>query len=112
MPSEKYRRMCDTIFQGINFYYSIFDQYQEAFAKLLRKKKNKHMTLGQVELPLDEVLFRYAVSVGDATTLHEARQRCTDHAIFLLSHLPKELQFHGWLADLHPVSHLELLCDH
>ena len=108
-PSEKYMQMCDKIFQGINLHYSILDQYEDALEKLHRKKKNRDKSLQHVELPLEEVLFQYAVSAGDAITLREAYQRCADQATFLLSHLPKELQFHRWLAKQHPVSHVELL---
>ena len=110
-PSDKYKSMCDTIFQGINLYYSIIDQYQEDF-ELQKRKKSNRLKMQRVELSPDEVLFHYAVTVGDATTLQEAHQRCADQAIFLLSHLPKDLHFRDFVADLHPVSYLELFGHH
>ena len=47
---------------------------------------------------------QYAVTVGDGITLPEARQRTKDQAIFLLSHFPKDTEFHNWLTQEFPVS--------
>ncbi|KAI0840024.1 hypothetical protein F5Y06DRAFT_263394 [Hypoxylon sp. FL0890] len=102
VPSEAYRDICDTMFQGISLHYAILDEYEAALERLHKKKKNKQKTLHDVKLPLDEVLFRYAVTVGDGTTLQEAHQRTRDQAIFLLSHFPKGTEFHNWLTSEFP----------
>lgn len=43
-------------------------------------------------------------------TLPEVRQRVKDQAIFLLSHFPKNTEFHEWLTGQFPVRLLFLLC--
>ncbi|KAI0133156.1 hypothetical protein F4776DRAFT_655075 [Hypoxylon sp. NC0597] len=102
VPSEAYRDICDTMFQGISLHYAILDEYEIALERLHKVKKNRHKTLNDVKLPLDEVLFKYAVTVGDGTTLPEAHQRTRDQAIFLLSHFPKGTEFHNWLMGEFP----------
>ncbi|OTA67427.1 hypothetical protein K449DRAFT_390146 [Hypoxylon sp. EC38] len=102
VPSEAYRDICDTMFQGISLHYAILDEYEAALERLHKVKKNRHKTLHDVKLPLDEVLFKYAVTVGDGTTLPEAHRRTRDQAIFLLSHFPKGTEFHNWLVNEFP----------
>ncbi|KAI1074140.1 hypothetical protein F5B20DRAFT_564693 [Whalleya microplaca] len=102
VPSDRYKTTCDIMFQGISLHYAVLDQYEEALDKLHKKKKNRSKTIQDVKLDLDDVLFRYAVTVGDAITLPEAYQRCTDQAIFILSHFPKGTQFHDWIAGRLP----------
>ncbi|KAI1096681.1 hypothetical protein F5B19DRAFT_434023 [Rostrohypoxylon terebratum] len=102
VPSEAYRDICNTMFQGISLHYAILDEYEAALEELLKKKKNKNKTLGDVKLPLDDVLFKYAVTVGDGITLPEAHQRTRDQAIFLLSHFPKDTEFYNWLTSEFP----------
>ncbi|KAI0011217.1 hypothetical protein F4779DRAFT_574754 [Xylariaceae sp. FL0662B] len=102
IPSDRYKATCDTMFQGISLHYAILDQYEEALAKLHRKKKNRNKTIQDVKLDLDNVLFRYAVTVGDGITLSEAYQRCADQAIFILSHFPKGTAFYNWIAGQFP----------
>ncbi|RYP24470.1 hypothetical protein DL765_000490 [Monosporascus sp. GIB2] len=57
VPSDRYKAIGDVMFQGIELHYSILDQYEDALAKLHRKKKNRAKTLQHVELPLDDLLF-------------------------------------------------------
>ncbi|RYO88052.1 hypothetical protein DL762_003937 [Monosporascus cannonballus] len=57
VPSDRYKAIADVMFQGIDLHYSILDQYEDALAKLHRKKKNRAKTLQHVELPLDDLLF-------------------------------------------------------
>ncbi|RYP77123.1 hypothetical protein DL771_001413 [Monosporascus sp. 5C6A] len=78
VPSDRYKAIGDVMFQGIDLHYCILDQYEDALAKLHRKKKNRAKTLQHVELPLDDLLFHYAVATGDGITLHEARQRLAE----------------------------------
>ncbi|KAI1501095.1 hypothetical protein F5X99DRAFT_212655 [Biscogniauxia marginata] len=98
VPSQKYMAMCDRMFQGISLHYAILDQYEEALERLHKKKKNRNKTIHDVKLPMDNLLFKYAVTVGDGTTLPEAYRRCREQAIFLLSHFPKDTEFHNWLS--------------
>ncbi|CAJ2508176.1 Uu.00g093620.m01.CDS01 [Anthostomella pinea] len=102
IPSDRYMAVCDTMFQGISLHYAILDQYDEALVKLYKKKKNRRKTIHNVSLPLDEVLFKYALTVGDGITLPEAHQRLQDQAIFLLSHFPKDTEFHNYLRGKFP----------
>ncbi|RYP48045.1 hypothetical protein DL768_005967 [Monosporascus sp. mg162] len=57
VPSDRYKAIGDIMFQGIDLHYSLLDQYENALAKLHRKKKNRAKTLQHVELPLDDLLF-------------------------------------------------------
>ncbi|KAH9901925.1 hypothetical protein F4778DRAFT_132080 [Xylariomycetidae sp. FL2044] len=102
VPSERYTKICDKMFQGIALHFSVLDQHEEALAKLHRKKKHRSKTIYDITLPREELLFKYAVSVGDGITLPEAYQRCAEQAVFLLSHFPKETEFHKWLQNEHP----------
>ncbi|KAL7625081.1 hypothetical protein AAE478_004295 [Parahypoxylon ruwenzoriense] len=102
VPSDAYKPICDTMFLGISLHYAVLDEYEAALEDLHKKKKSKHRTLGDVTLPLDDVLFKYAVTVGDGITLPEAYERTKSQAIFLLSHFPKGTQFHSWLAAEFP----------
>ncbi|KAI2641648.1 hypothetical protein GGS26DRAFT_536271 [Hypomontagnella submonticulosa] len=102
VPSDTYKNICDIMFQGISLHYAILDQYEAALEKLHEKKKNRNKTLADVKLSLDDVLFKYAVTVGDGITLPEAHKRTRDQAIFLLSHFPKYTQFYDWLSKEFP----------
>ncbi|KAI2621677.1 hypothetical protein GGR54DRAFT_74841 [Hypoxylon sp. NC1633] len=99
VPSQTYKPMCDVMFQGISLHYAILDEYEAALENLHKKKKNRQKMLHDVTLPLHQVLFKYAVTVGDGITLQEANQQIKDQAIFLLSHFPKDTQFYDWLAN-------------
>ncbi|KAI1375201.1 hypothetical protein F4677DRAFT_423518 [Hypoxylon crocopeplum] len=102
VPSEAYKATCDNMFQGISLHYAILDEYEAALEKLHKKKKNRQKTLLDVSLPLDHVLFKYALTVGDGITLPEALKRTKDQAIFLLSHFPKGTHFYNWLKNEFP----------
>ncbi|KAI2470856.1 hypothetical protein F4781DRAFT_160032 [Annulohypoxylon bovei var. microspora] len=102
VPSEAYTNICDIMFQGISLHYAILVEYEATLQELHKKKKNSHKTLCDVKLPLDDVLFKYALTVGDGITLSEAHQRTKDQAIFLLSHFPKDTEFHNWLTHQFP----------
>ncbi|KAI0592845.1 hypothetical protein F4775DRAFT_580589 [Biscogniauxia sp. FL1348] len=102
IPSQKYTAMCDHMFQGISLHYAILDQYETALEKLHKKKKNRSKTIQDVKLPLDNLLFQYALTVGDGITLPEAYQRCREQATFLLSHFPHGTEFHDWLSSEFP----------
>ncbi|KAI1406481.1 hypothetical protein F4819DRAFT_481593 [Hypoxylon fuscum] len=102
VPSDAYKYICDTMFQGVCLHYAVLDEYEAALEMLHTKKKNKSKTLNDVKLPLDTILFKYAVTVGDGITLPEARLRLRHQAIFLLSHFPKGTEFYQLLTSLFP----------
>ncbi|KAI1648133.1 uncharacterized protein F4817DRAFT_73859 [Daldinia loculata] len=102
VPSDAYKDICNTMFQGISLHYAILDQYEVALEKLQKTKKNRNKTLSDVKLVLNDVLIKYAVNVGDGITSAEASQRIKDQAIFLLCHFPKDTEFHRTLAEEYP----------
>ncbi|KAI0443905.1 hypothetical protein F4803DRAFT_287637 [Xylaria telfairii] len=102
VPAESYRRICDTMFQGVCLHYSFLDQYEAALEKLQKSKKKKKATLADVSLDLDELLFQYALRAGDGLTLPEAYKRLWNQCIFLLSHFPKDTGVFNYLANKFP----------
>ncbi|KAI1098957.1 hypothetical protein F4804DRAFT_323410 [Jackrogersella minutella] len=102
VPSDTYRSICDTMFQGISLHYAILDEYEAALEDLHKDKQNRHKTLRDVKLPLDDVLFKYAVTIGDGIILPEVHQRIKDQAVFLLTHFPKDTEFYNWLTKKFP----------
>ncbi|KAI8961549.1 hypothetical protein F5Y11DRAFT_223376 [Daldinia sp. FL1419] len=103
VPSDTYKDICNTMFQGISLHYAILDQYEAALEMLQRAKKHyKQKTLSDVKLDLNTVLIKYAVNVGDGITVAEAKERVKSQATFLLSHFPKDTQFHRQLASEYP----------
>lgn len=108
IPSERYSSIANTMFQGIIMHYNILDLYEEELEALNEnaqadsKQKKRKFRLSDVELSLQEVLYKYAAAVGDGSTLEEATQRCKEQAGFLLSHFPKGTGFHTWLSGQVP----------
>ncbi|KAI5865517.1 hypothetical protein GGS23DRAFT_431035 [Durotheca rogersii] len=102
VPSDAYKATCDIMFQGITLFFAL-DQYDET-PKTGRGngKKSKHKTRADPALPLDDMLFQYAVTVGDGITLPEAYDRLKSQSIFLLSHFPKGTRFYAWLTSEFP----------
>lgn len=58
VPSDAYKYICDTMFQGVCLHYAVLDEYEAALEMLHTKKKNKSKTLNDVKLPLDTILFK------------------------------------------------------
>ncbi|RYP01171.1 hypothetical protein DL764_006294 [Monosporascus ibericus] len=73
VPSDRYKPIGDIMFQGIDLHYSLLDQYENALAKLHRKKKNRAKTLQHVELPLDDLLFHDHTVAPRASTQRSTR---------------------------------------
>ncbi|KAI1812878.1 hypothetical protein GGS20DRAFT_578025 [Poronia punctata] len=101
-PSKAYQSICETMFRGVCLHYSFLDQYEEALERLQRSKKKKRATFADVNLDMDELLFQYALRVGDGIVLAEAYERLHEQAIFLLSHFPKDTGVHSYLANKFP----------
>ncbi|ROW05975.1 hypothetical protein VPNG_08462 [Cytospora leucostoma] len=84
-PAPEYEAMYETVCEGITFYYTIFDAYHKEHNRLPKSKKHK-----AYQMPIEKLLFKYAVAVGDGVMLSEAQERCEKHAPFLLGHFEKE----------------------
>lgn len=95
--SEKYTPIATSMFQAIQLHYKINDQYEEELARLKKQNKKKRYSIADVTLPFEEVFLKYAVEVGDGATYEEVKQRCRDHAAFLISQNPEDSEFHRWL---------------
>ena len=57
-PADTYQSICDTMFQGVRLHYSLLDQYEEGLEMLQKSKKKKRTTFADVNLSLNELLFR------------------------------------------------------
>lgn len=107
-PSERYAPIANVMFQTVVMYYQINDIYEaevEAMAQHKSKAKKRRPRLQDVDLPIEEILYRYAAAVGDGSTLEEVIDRCREQAAFLLTRFPKETKFHTWLAGQAPVGY-------
>lgn len=118
IPAPKYEAMYDTVCEGITLYYHLMDTYKEAKDQAKKSKKGRAL-----QMPIEKLLFevwfphktdiipmlilggKYAVLVGDGVTLSEAKERCQQHAQFLLAHFSKDpnldwnaTSFKKWLA--------------
>ncbi|KAI1178423.1 hypothetical protein F4777DRAFT_594675 [Nemania sp. FL0916] len=102
VPSPSYQRTCDEMFQGVCLHYSLLDQYEAALAKLQKSKKKKKVTMADVPLDLDELLFQYALRSGEGLTLSEAHRRFGFQTVFLLSHFPKDTSLYHYLVKENP----------
>ncbi|KAJ3561578.1 hypothetical protein NPX13_g8891 [Xylaria arbuscula] len=104
VPAPCYQKMCDDMFKSVRLHYSLLDQYEEALEKLRKSRKKKKPTFADVIIDLDELLFRYALRIGDGITLPEARKLLYANDVFLLSHFPKDTNLHKHLAEKHPLT--------
>ncbi|KAJ2903994.1 hypothetical protein MKZ38_009049 [Zalerion maritima] len=69
-------------------YLPVFRQMEEAVTMYFSLEKILAAT--SITLPLEQLLLKYAVGVGDGITLEEAQERCKVHAPFFLSHCHRE----------------------
>jgi hypothetical protein len=109
VPSERYTPIANTMFQGISLHYHVLDLYEDELRALKeterskpKHKRRKHR-IQDVTLPVHDILFKYAVAVGDGVTREEVILRCEIQAGFLLAHFPKGTGFHNWLSAEFPV---------
>ncbi|GAW26792.1 hypothetical protein SAMD00023353_5000120 [Rosellinia necatrix] len=102
VPSPAYQRTCEDMFEGVCLHYALLDQYEAALEKLQKSKKKKKATMADVSLDLDELLFQYALRVGDGVTLQEAHARLMRQADFLISHFPRDTELWKRLANQFP----------
>ncbi|KAI0392614.1 hypothetical protein F5Y17DRAFT_435594 [Xylariaceae sp. FL0594] len=101
-PADGYRTICHTMFQGVRLHYSLLDEYEVALEALQKSKKKKRATYADLDLNLNELLFKYALHEGDGLVLPEAYERLHEQAVFLLSHFPKDTGVHKYLSEKFP----------
>ncbi|KAI0427340.1 hypothetical protein F5Y09DRAFT_316642 [Xylaria sp. FL1042] len=109
VPAPCYQRICDEMFQAVRLHYSLLDQYEEALEKLQKSRKKKKVTMADVSIELEELLFQYALRAGDGLTLPEAYKLLKQHCVFLLSHFPKDTALYKYLANEHHHIHQALV---
>ncbi|KAK3326319.1 hypothetical protein B0H66DRAFT_617285 [Apodospora peruviana] len=108
LPAPEYESTYREVQEAIALYYGILDAYEpydKALKKNMRKKKKP-----PVQPSLDEIFFKYALTVGDGVFRDEVEARCKKWAQFLISHFPKEAEllwdntdFAKWLRGLDAV---------
>ncbi|KAK8058735.1 hypothetical protein PG994_009183 [Apiospora phragmitis] len=103
-PSDKYTPTVNNMFEAVTLHYNILAQYEAELERAKDEEKKKpgskqrKLRFKDIILDINNVLFSYAVAVGDGVTYEEAIQRCKVHALFLLSQFPKHTQFYNWLS--------------
>ncbi|KAM7188325.1 hypothetical protein V8F20_010608 [Naviculisporaceae sp. PSN 640] len=107
VPSPEYEAMYREVQDGITLYYSVIEVYEEHEQLCAKRKKAKK---GPPPPPtLDDILFRYANTLGNGIFRDEAEARCHKWAQFLIAHLSRELDiqsndtlFAQWMREKHP----------
>ncbi|RKU41870.1 hypothetical protein DL546_002523 [Coniochaeta pulveracea] len=112
LPSPEYQETFEQACEAAALYYSFLDIHEEhakEFHRAAMAKKKRQQTNALPRLTLDQILFQYALDVGDGIFREEAEELCHKWAPFLISHLPKEgafnweeTDFYRWLIDAHP----------
>lgn len=87
-PAEEYKAMYDYMCEGITLYYKIMDAYVSMSETAPKAKKYRAW-----QTPIEKILLKYSVALGDGATLLEVQKRCQKHAPFLLAHLEQENDF-------------------
>ncbi|KAM7223428.1 hypothetical protein V8F06_001305 [Rhypophila decipiens] len=114
-PSPEYAAMYKEVQEAITLYYSVimvYEDYQELCEGLSEKNKKKKKTAPPLPPPptLDDILFQYAITLGNGIFRDEAEARCHKWAQFLIGHFSKELEnfacdktlFARWMRESHP----------
>ncbi|KAI0122843.1 hypothetical protein BJ170DRAFT_114412 [Xylariales sp. AK1849] len=108
VPSEQYEHIASRIFQGISLHYHVLDHYEDKLDEMKEqesfksKAKRRRYRIQDVTLSIQDILFNYAVAVGDGATEEEVMRRFKDQADFLLVQFPKGTGFHNWLSSEFP----------
>ncbi|KAG8163472.1 hypothetical protein KVR01_006769 [Diaporthe batatas] len=87
-PSKEYRDMHDYMCEGITLYYKVMDAYVSLSETAPKGKKYRAW-----QTPIEKVLLKYSVAIGDGATLVDVQNRCQKHAPFLLAHFEQESDF-------------------
>ncbi|SPO00653.1 uncharacterized protein DNG_03402 [Cephalotrichum gorgonifer] len=82
--APEYKPVLDKTFEAITLYYTVMDIYEKHEIKGGKRKRR---------LETDEVLFRYAVDIGEAAVKEEIVDRCHEHAEFMANHFPQDTNF-------------------
>ncbi|KAJ0114925.1 hypothetical protein J7T55_004667 [Diaporthe amygdali] len=87
-PARMYKEMYEHMCEGITLYYKIIDAYDSLERNFVKAKRYKAL-----QTPIEKVLFKYSVAIGDGATHDEVESRCQKHAPFLLAHFDQENDF-------------------
>jgi len=104
-PAPRYREIHRKMCEATTLYYTLQDIYSEEPPK--KTKKSKQPALMD---ELSGVFFKYALNVGDGSTLEEVIERCHEHAGFFICKFQQDTfdwsatAFHRWLTAEHEVS--------
>ncbi|UNI18935.1 hypothetical protein JDV02_005164 [Purpureocillium takamizusanense] len=108
-PAPRYRELHRKMCEATTLYYTLQDIYSEQPPR--KAKKTKPLDLMD---ELSGVFFKYALSVGDGSTVEEVMKRCHEHAGFFISKFQQDpfgwsaTAFCRWLTAEHAVSLMEL----
>ncbi|OLN82127.1 hypothetical protein CCHL11_07627 [Colletotrichum chlorophyti] len=119
-PSAAYREIYDHTIEGVSIYYlmlDIIEGHNEAQEPKRGKKKRGRKPASPSELTIEQLLFKYAVHVGDGATYEEVMARFDDHALFLISHFYEDHKtfdwtptvLFKWIVARHPDIHAKVL---
>ncbi|KAK3944171.1 hypothetical protein QBC46DRAFT_375569 [Diplogelasinospora grovesii] len=107
IPAPKYEAMYSQIQEAITLYYGVLDVYDQYLRACRKKQKKSKKT--PIPPTLDDIFFKYAVTVGDGSVRDEVEARCHKWAQFFIAHFPKETDvtwegtlFANWLHESHP----------
>ncbi|GJN85926.1 hypothetical protein PLIIFM63780_009501 [Purpureocillium lilacinum] len=101
-PAPRYREIHRKMCEATTLYYTLQDIYSEEPPK--KTKKSKQPALMD---ELSGVFFKYALNVGDGSTLEEVIERCHEHAGFFICKFQQDTfdwsatAFHRWLTAEH-----------
>ncbi|SPJ84100.1 uncharacterized protein FTOL_10616 [Fusarium torulosum] len=103
-PSPAYAPMYKKMREAVLLYYRLLDIYTEKQPGKAKKSKK------DIEKELYNVFHQYATHIGDGSTLTAVKERCDEHASFLISQCLQDLNevhwpttpFFKWLIDRHP----------
>ncbi|KAJ6438524.1 hypothetical protein O9K51_09117 [Purpureocillium lavendulum] len=100
-PAPRYRDIHRKMCEATTLYYALLDVYSERPPK--KSKKSKQSLMDE----LSGVFFKYAVSIGDGSTLEEVIERCHEHAGFFIGKFQQDpfdwsvTPFYRWLTAEH-----------
>ncbi|KAF4998516.1 hypothetical protein FGRMN_3135 [Fusarium graminum] len=103
-PSQAYAPIYRKMRDAVLLYYRIMAIYTEKQPKKAKKSKK------DIEKELNHVFHQYATQIGDGSTLQTVRDRCDEHASFLISQCLQDVNeldwtttpFYKWMIDRHP----------
>ncbi|KAI6766381.1 hypothetical protein HG530_007451 [Fusarium avenaceum] len=103
-PSPAYAPIYKKMREAVLLYYRLLDIYSRKRPGKAKKSKK------DIQKDLYHVFHQYATHIGDGSTLAAVKERCDEHASFLISQCLQDLDevhwpntpFFKWLIDRHP----------